>query len=130
MPEAMALRRGLKYCIMHQYLPVILETGSLMLQKILNGIWEVPWSSRVEVKRINGLRINVDARVEHILREGNTFADYLANQFFLFAGTTDIIYSDFQELPPKGKAILHLDKTQTPNLRIRNIQNKGFNTQT
>ncbi|KAH0675427.1 hypothetical protein KY285_023228 [Solanum tuberosum] len=97
MSEAMALRRGLEHYIMHQYLPVILETDSLMLQKILNGIWEIPWSSRVEVKRING--------------------------------TTDIIYSDFQELPPKGKAILHLDKTQTPNLRIRNIQNRGFNTQ-
>ncbi|KAG5595663.1 hypothetical protein H5410_036895 [Solanum commersonii] len=111
MSEAMALRRGLEYCIMHQYLPV-------------------PWSSRLEVKTINGLRINVDARVEHIFREGNTFADYLANQFFLFASTIGIIYTNFQELPPKGKAILHLDKTQTPNLRIRNIQNKGFNTQT
>ncbi|KAK4724266.1 hypothetical protein R3W88_027045 [Solanum pinnatisectum] len=79
MSETMALRRGLEYSIIHQYLPVILETDSLMLQKILNGIWEVSWSSRVEVKRINGLRINVDARVEHTLREGNTFADYLCN---------------------------------------------------
>ncbi|KAH0665136.1 hypothetical protein KY290_027423 [Solanum tuberosum] len=79
MSEAMALRRGLEYCIMHHYLPVILETDSLMLQKILNGIWEVSWSSRVEVKRINGMRINVDARVEHILREGNIFVQYISS---------------------------------------------------
>ncbi|KAG5570274.1 hypothetical protein H5410_060040 [Solanum commersonii] len=68
-----------------------------MLQKILNGIWEDPWSSLVEVKSINGI--------------------------------TYIIYSYFQDLPPKGKAILHLYKTQIPNLRIRNIQNKDANTQ-
>lgn len=129
MSEAVALRRGLEYCIQHQYLPVLLETDSLMLQKVLNGIWEIPWSILMEAKRINGLRINVDARVEHILREGNTLADYLANQFFLFAGTTDIIYSCFQDLPAKGKAILHLDEAQIPNLRIKNIQNGGFNTQ-
>lgn len=42
MSEAVALRKGLEYSIQHQYLPVQLETDSLMLQKLLNGIWEVP----------------------------------------------------------------------------------------
>lgn len=67
--------------------------------------------------------------MEHILREGNSFENYLANWIFLSSGKTNIIYLDLQDLPPKGNAILHLDKTQIPNLRIRNIQNRGFNAQ-
>lgn len=76
------------------------------------------------VKRINGLKNNVDARVEHILREGNNLVDFWSNQFF--TSTKDIICTNSNDLPTRGKAILQLDKTQIPNHITRNHQHWGF----
>ncbi|KAK4721499.1 hypothetical protein R3W88_011732 [Solanum pinnatisectum] len=40
--EIKAIRMGIEYCIEHDLVPLIIETDSLMAQKILCGIWEVP----------------------------------------------------------------------------------------
>ena len=52
MAKVMALRIGLEYCISHNLLPVVLETDSLTLKKVLDGIWEVPWGLTMETKKI------------------------------------------------------------------------------
>ncbi|XP_060211883.1 uncharacterized protein LOC132639457 [Lycium barbarum] len=42
--EAVAIEDGIQYCVDHQLLPLIVETDSLTMQKILDGIWEIPCS--------------------------------------------------------------------------------------
>lgn len=79
MSEVVAVETGLEYCIHQQWWPVVLETDSLILQKVLKRNTKVSWSILEEVKWISRLRKNVDARVKQILREGNTLAYFLAN---------------------------------------------------
>ncbi|KAH0685725.1 hypothetical protein KY290_017253 [Solanum tuberosum] len=69
--ETIALRNGLEYCILHDLLPMILETDSLILKKILDGIWDVPWYNIMEVKRINSLKDGKEVEIEHTFREVN-----------------------------------------------------------
>lgn len=52
---AEALLMGFQYCINNQLLPLILETDSLTLTKILDGIGEVPWSISLRILKIRKL---------------------------------------------------------------------------
>lgn len=54
---------------------------------------------------------------QHVLREGNTLADYLTNLAFSSAGTMTI--NPFNELSSAGRRLLDLDKAHVPNLMIR-----------
>ncbi|WMV58370.1 hypothetical protein MTR67_051755 [Solanum verrucosum] len=84
---------------------------------ILNGDWETPWSVTMEVNSINRLRNIISVRVQHSLMEGNTLADFFANLVFHFASTYE--FNQFQEVPSEGKRIINLDKSNIPQLRIR-----------
>lgn len=64
-----------------------LETDLLVLVKILNGIWEVPWCIKLLINKINFLRNDREVKVLHTFREGNKVADYFTNFIFSFAGT-------------------------------------------
>lgn len=88
--EVWALEEDLKYCIKENWLPIILETNSLMAFYCISGIWEVPWRIRLRINRINEIRRNKGVEIKHILREGNKVTDYFANLVFFFAGTTHI----------------------------------------
>lgn len=72
---------------------------------------------------------DVDVVVEHIFRERNKGADFITNHVFFFAGTYNIKYSNFQELPRKAKTLHNTDQSQIPNLRIKKLQNKDFNNE-
>lgn len=54
---------------------------------------------------------------QHVLREDNAVADYLANIVFFGAGT--ISFQSFNDLPNAGKTLINQDKAQIPNLRVR-----------
>ncbi|KAL3337562.1 hypothetical protein AABB24_029946 [Solanum stoloniferum] len=56
--ETSAMEKGLNYCVTHNLLSVFLETDSLVLIKILNGVWEVPWSIKIQIQKIEFLRNN------------------------------------------------------------------------
>lgn len=122
--EAKALTTGLEYYINNQYTPVIMEIDSLIMEKVLNGIWAVPWQISMEVKRFNQLRRKGSVEVEHTYRGGNMIADYFANLGVNFTGTTS--FNNTYELPVTGKNIINMEKMQIPNLRIRRGQNRWF----
>ncbi|WMV19533.1 hypothetical protein MTR67_012918 [Solanum verrucosum] len=65
--------------------------------------------------------LNFNVLIQHVYREGNSLVDFLSNQDFVFAGTTN--FYSFSELPCAGRKILNLDKIQTPNLRFRAANN-------
>lgn len=97
--------------------PFDMETDSLVMKKIIDDEWETPWSIGAEVRRIKEIKESYNVLFQHVMREGNKVADYLANLVFSFAGT--IIFHSFQELPSEGKALINMDKAQVPNLRVR-----------
>ncbi|WMV59135.1 hypothetical protein MTR67_052520, partial [Solanum verrucosum] len=83
--EVRALGVGLIYCINHNIFPLILETDSLVTKKVLDGVREVPWSISVEVRGIKSMLETYNVEIKHIFREGNTLADFLANNVVNFA---------------------------------------------
>lgn len=83
--EIKAIRIGIDYCLQHGLVPLIIETD--LAQKVLNGIWEVPWLITLDVSYIKSLLMNREVEVVHTYREGNTLADFFTNYAFDFAGT-------------------------------------------
>ncbi|XP_059295494.1 uncharacterized protein LOC132048826 [Lycium ferocissimum] len=86
--EAIAIEEGLEYCFDQQLLPVILETDSLTMKKVLDGIWEVPWNISLVVQRIQHMKKDQAVQVEHVLRDGNCLEDCFANLVFDFTVST------------------------------------------
>lgn len=68
----------------------------------------------------------IDVVIEHTFREGNKVAHFLANLAFSFASTEIISCNTFQDLPNEAKTLLNMDKVQTTNLKIKQLQNENF----
>ncbi|XP_060216614.1 uncharacterized protein LOC132644078 [Lycium barbarum] len=51
--EARALHEGLKYCVTHSLLLVVMETDSMTMKMILTGQWETPWSISMIINDIS-----------------------------------------------------------------------------
>jgi len=100
-----------------------METDSLIIKKVLDRIWEIPWGITVDTRCIMEELKDKEVVVTHIFREGNKMANFLTNYVFSFAGTNNIQLTSVEDLPGQAQAILHGDKQGTPNLRIKKCQN-------
>ncbi|XP_070034487.1 uncharacterized protein [Nicotiana tomentosiformis] len=120
--EAKAIMEGLSFCVERQLYPLIMETDSLVMSKIINDEWETPWCIRAEVRKIKKINSTYNVLFQHVLREGNTVANILANLVFSFAST--ITFHSFHELPIEIKTLINMDKSQIPNLSIRIAKRK------
>lgn len=94
-----------------------LETDSLTLIKIIKGVWRVPWELAKMVEKIKKKLIKQWVTLQHIFREGNQLANYLANH--AVEEGRKMKFHNFGELPTKGRNILNTDKYQIPTIRIR-----------
>ncbi|WMV17864.1 hypothetical protein MTR67_011249 [Solanum verrucosum] len=112
--EAIAIKEAIYHCVAICLDKVCIKTDSLILVKILAGIWEVPWHIAILVSDIKALALQCQVRIQHAYREGNTLADYMANLASDREGR--LSFSTFTELPRK---ILNLEKQLVPNLRIK-----------
>lgn len=77
------------------------------------------------MQKIKGIRNHFNVIFQHVFREGNTVADFIANTVFCFAGTTQFL--SYNNLPSAGMRLINLDKSQTPNLRVRIAKIKAPN---
>ncbi|XP_060200867.1 uncharacterized protein LOC132629156 [Lycium barbarum] len=118
--EAKAILEGLKYCVEKEIQPLVVETDSLLLKNVVEGVWRIPWCIITEVERIQKMMGTFNVIMHHVYREGNSLADFLTNIAFDFAGTSKV--NTFSELPSAGRKILNMEKMQIPNLRIRNAK--------
>lgn len=50
--ETTALHDGLEFCMNNNLFPLVLETDSLFLGNIVEGVWDTPWNIYMEVHRI------------------------------------------------------------------------------
>ncbi|XP_060195488.1 uncharacterized protein LOC132624780 [Lycium barbarum] len=117
--EAMALLGAARYCLANHVYSFILETDSLLMKKIMDREWKLPWNIIHAVEEIWDIIHNADVQVLHIMREGNQLADHLAN-YALDHGEVNV--ASFAELDSIGRKILNSDKLQCPYLRIRTVK--------
>ncbi|XP_059285813.1 uncharacterized protein LOC132039329 [Lycium ferocissimum] len=114
--EVMAILQALRFIKHTQRDQVLIETDSLLLVKVIHKIWEVPWQIVNEMEEIWEIMATRSISVNHILREGNKMADYLAN---LALDNGSVLVSSFQQLEREGRRLLNNDKLQLPYLRRR-----------
>ncbi|KAH0655387.1 hypothetical protein KY285_030269 [Solanum tuberosum] len=76
--ETKAFNSDILYCLEHNLMPLVMDTDSLIIKKVLDGIWEIHWSIAVEIRVIKRAMENGTTMIEHTYREGNKLADFLA----------------------------------------------------
>lgn len=89
----------------------------MVLKKCIEGEWEIPWTIKAEVQKIVEIKAHFNVMFQHVFREGNKLADFIANTTFYFVGT--ISFHSSNDLPNVGKTLIIQDKEQLHNLRIR-----------
>ncbi|XP_075098658.1 uncharacterized protein LOC142175552 [Nicotiana tabacum] len=77
--EVKAIVEALRFCRFQQYSHVWLQADSMLLKKIMDGIWKPPWIISEQVEEMMQLMNRGNYTVTHIHREGNKLADHLAN---------------------------------------------------
>lgn len=58
---------------------MMLQIDSLMLQRVIHGIWKPPWQIWRWTEEIKSIMTRCQMQISHLLREGNKVVDYLAN---------------------------------------------------
>ncbi|KAK4726926.1 hypothetical protein R3W88_031843 [Solanum pinnatisectum] len=130
--EIKAFRLGLEYCTSQNLVPLTMETYSLSVKKILDGLWEIPWNVAMDVREIWRLMERVLVVVEHVYREGNKLAYFLNNEIFSFADADNITYANIQELPRDARQVNFLNSdmnmTVEEEQKIKRKGSKDCNT--
>ncbi|XP_060211915.1 uncharacterized protein LOC132639486 [Lycium barbarum] len=124
--ETEAIKHALKFCKEHNFQQVQLETDSLVLLNILQDTWITPWELMNQIEQIKQDMRAMQVQINHIFREGNSLANFLANQALDHA---EIKVHDFILMPSEGRRILNMDKLQLPRLRIRTRRIQQFDHQ-
>ncbi|KAG5577698.1 hypothetical protein H5410_057832 [Solanum commersonii] len=98
--KILTVKKELRFCVSNNLLPVILETDSLIVAKILDGICEISWSISLSFKK-----------------KGNKVENYFSNSIFFCGGTDNKAFKSFIEELKEGKSHIVLDVQKVPNLR-------------
>ncbi|XP_016465612.2 uncharacterized protein LOC107788446 [Nicotiana tabacum] len=114
--EAKAMVEALRFCRFQQYSHVWLQTNSMLLKKIMDGIWKPPWIIFEQVEEMMQLMNGGNYTVTHIHKEGKKLADHLAN-YALYHG--EIECQQFWHLDAQGRRLVNEDKLQCPSLRVK-----------
>ncbi|XP_075083805.1 uncharacterized protein LOC142167791 [Nicotiana tabacum] len=71
--EAKAILQRLEYCVEHDLHPLILETDSFVMKKVIEGEWDPPWIIAQDVKKIIEMKdnFNNDVYIKGSSREGS-----------------------------------------------------------
>ncbi|XP_070018000.1 uncharacterized protein [Nicotiana sylvestris] len=94
--EAKAILQGLESCVEHDLHPLILETDSLVMKKVIEGEWDPPWVVANDVKKIIE-KGNFNVIFQHVFREGNSVADFIANIVFSFAVVLACLHAQYKD---------------------------------
>lgn len=95
----------------------VLKTDSLVMLNMINNNWKIPWDLLEIVEKIQRHIQDQQITVQHIYREWNQFADYIAN--ITANEETNLTYEHFTQVPREGRQIINTDKALIPRLRIK-----------
>lgn len=118
--EVKAMVEALRVCKVMNYLQICLQTDSMLLKNIIEGLWKPPWTIIDQIEEIMKFKEEHNIKVSHTYREGNRLADHLANYAL---DVEDIECYDYWELDAIGRRIVNEDKHQWPYLRIKVARN-------
>ncbi|XP_070007206.1 uncharacterized protein [Nicotiana sylvestris] len=121
--EAKAMVEALRFCRFKQYSHVWLQTDSMLLKKIMDGMWKPPWIIYEQVEEMMQLMNGGNYTVTHIHREGNKLADHLAN-FALDHG--EIECQQFWHLDAQGRRLVNEDKLQCDTKMLKALHEATF----
>ncbi|XP_049353223.1 uncharacterized protein LOC125817718 [Solanum verrucosum] len=93
--EARAILAASRHCKQEQYHHVIIQTDSLLLCKVLEEKWTCPWIINGIVEDTKESLLGKQYRFQHIMREGNQLADYVAN---MAIEKGNCIFTDFHSM--------------------------------
>lgn len=65
--ESKAIVEGLAYYVEQHLHPLIIETDSLVMKRIIEGEWEPPWYIRTKVKKIKEMKDQFNVIFQHVL---------------------------------------------------------------
>ncbi|KAH0781476.1 hypothetical protein KY290_001074 [Solanum tuberosum] len=115
--ELRAILEGIKYCVAKKVEKLIVESDSLLIVKIIKEVWKVPWELADYFDDLKREMTKIEVTIQHIYREGNKLADYLAN---LAINASEMkTFRSFEQLPSMGRKIMNMEKSQIPALRVR-----------
>lgn len=115
--ESSSILWCLSYCSSRNIQNIIVEIDSLSLQKIIRGIWKIPWHIREHIEEIRAHIEGIQTEIKHIFREANNLANSLANHAFDKVGRLQ--YHTFQDLAIQSKKAINIYKAQILSLRIK-----------
>ncbi|XP_019265532.1 PREDICTED: uncharacterized protein LOC109243095 [Nicotiana attenuata] len=115
--EAKAIIQGLEYCVEHDLHSLILETDSLVMKKVIEGEWDPPRVIANDVKKIREEEGEIQCDLSTCVQRRQLSGGFIASIVFSFASTTE--FHSLSERPSVGRGLINLDKSQTPNLRVR-----------
>ncbi|XP_058092498.1 uncharacterized protein LOC131238937 [Magnolia sinica] len=114
--ELRVVHDGLALGIQRGYSQIILESDSNLVVELLNGVATPGWKWRRWLHRIYQLQGNGRIRFVHVLREGNSPADFLAR--LGSASQSGAWFDRPSKLPHQVRGSIFLDKVGLGNLRL------------
>ncbi|MCE3050415.1 hypothetical protein HAX54_047145 [Datura stramonium] len=105
---------ALIYCADLDGKNIMLETDSLVLKRILQDGWRIPWEHVQGIENFKELLVQLNSQVKRTYIEGNHLADYLTNIAMDKRGLHQ--FYDFHDLSTWGRKILDSDKAEILNL--------------
>ncbi|WMV55670.1 hypothetical protein MTR67_049055 [Solanum verrucosum] len=115
--EIQAIKIGLKWCLDNGFRNLIIESDSLLTIHMINGNISTSWLLKYEIKKIQAMNAEGHIQFNHIFREGNSTADFLANlaEFKKY----NSFFTTAINLPMQIISTLKNEKKRGPNFRIR-----------
>lgn len=114
--EAKALLQGVQRCMQQGISRLIIEVDPLILAQIMQKKVDCPWHICYVIRTIEQMLIPCEYTIQHVYRECNCAADWLAN-----IGCRSGKYWCFtrEQLPKRLKGIVGIDKCGLPCIRKR-----------
>lgn len=117
MAKARAILEDVRYWETEEQVLKILETDCLSIVNIINRNWKIPCEVAEMVEEIQEHIRRQHIQINHIFREGNKLAEYMAN--LATNESTTLVYNSFTQLSKEGHQIININKAQIPSIRIR-----------
>lgn len=114
MAKAQSILEALRYIDQSHFPPCLIETDSLLLKRILDEVWEPPWSLINQVGDMRTLMAKGVFQVVHVMREDNKLADHLANMTLEQHAIVQV--NSFADLDTQGRRILNSESYKYPTL--------------
>lgn len=103
---------GSIYCIEKGFLRVQIQTDSLALKYMLDGLWKVPWELVELIEHTQQIMQKLVVSIIQIFR-----ADFIVNE--AFKHEEKLQSHNLLQLPTTARGIINTNKNQTPVLRVR-----------